>query len=50
MGTLIKYHYKLSLLQVCCLAVIKPISECVRIACCGLITSLLQVVNRLDAS
>ena len=32
-------------------AVIKPISECVRIACSGLtITSLLQVVNRLDAS
>ena len=40
-----------SLLQVCYLAVIKPISGCVRIACSDLmITSLLQVVNRLDAS
>ena len=40
-----------SLLQACYLAVIKPISGCVRIACSGLmITSLLQVVNRLDAS
>ena len=40
-----------SLLQACCLAVIKLISGCVRIACSGLmITSLLQVVNRLDAS
>ena len=39
------------LLQACCLAVIKPISGCVRISCFGLmITSLLQVVNRLDAS
>ena len=38
--------------QVCCrLAIIKPISGCVRIACSGLMTtSLLQVVNRLDAS
>ena len=36
------------LLQV---AIIKPISGCVRIACSGLmITSLLQVVNRLAAS
>ena len=34
-----------------CLAVIKPISGCVRIACSGLmITSLLRVVNRLAAS
>ena len=33
-----------SLLQPCCLAVIKPISGCVRIACSGLITtSLIQV-------
>ena len=37
-----------SLLQACCLAVIKPISGCVRIACSGLLwcklsTSLLQV-------
>ena len=40
-----------SLLQACYLAVIKPISGCVHIACFGLmITSLLQVVNRLDAS
>ena len=40
-----------SLLQACYLAVIKPISGCVHIACSGLmITSLLQVVNRLDAS
>ena len=40
-----------SLLQACYLAVIKPLSGCVRIACSGLmITSLLQVVNRLDAS
>ena len=40
-----------SLLQACHLAVIKLISGCVRIACFGLmITSLLQVVNRLDAS
>ena len=39
------------LLQACYLAVIKPISECVRIACSGLmITSLLQFLNRLDAS
>ena len=38
------------LLQACYLAVIKPISGCVRIACSGLtITGLLQVVNRLDA-
>ena len=38
-------------LQACYLAVIKPISGCVRITCFGLmITSLLQVVNRLDAS
>ena len=37
-----------SLMQACYLAVIKPISGCVRIACSGLmITSLLQVVNRL---
>ena len=37
--------------QACCLVVIKPMSGCVRIACSGLmITSLLQVVNRLDAS
>ena len=36
------------LLQV---AIIKPISGCVRIACSGLMTtSLLQVVNRLDAN
>ena len=40
-----------SLLQACYLAVIKPISGYVHIACSGLmITSLLQVVNRLDAS
>ena len=40
-----------SLLQACCLVVIKPISGCVHIACSGLmITSLLQVVNRLDVS
>ena len=40
-----------SLLQACGFAVIKPISGCVRIACSGLmITSLLQVVNRLNAS
>ena len=40
-----------SLLQACYLAVIKPVSGCVRIACSGLmITRLLQVVNRLDAS
>ena len=33
------------------LAIIKPISGCVRIACSGLMTtSLLQVVNRLAAS
>ena len=33
------------------LAIIKPISGCVRIACSGLIiSSLLQVVNRLAAS
>ncbi len=33
------------------LAIIKAISGCVRIACSGLmISSLLQVVNRLDAS
>ena len=39
------------LLQACYLAVIKPISGCVHIACSSLmITSLLQVVNRLDAS
>ena len=32
-------------------AITKPISGCVRIACSGLIiTSLLQVVNRLGAS
>ena len=38
------------LLQACYLAVIKPISGCVRIACSGwTITGLLQVVNRLDA-
>ena len=41
--------------QVCCrlvtLLAIKPISECVRIACSGLmITSLLQVVNWFTAS
>ena len=36
------------MLKVCCLTVVKPISRCVRIACCGLmITSLLQVVNSL---
>ena len=35
----------------CYLAVVKPISGCVCIACSGLmITSPLQVVNRLDAS
>ena len=35
----------------CCLGAIKPISGCVRVACSGLmITSLLQVVNSLDAS
>ena len=40
-----------SLLQACYLAVIKPISGYVRIACSGLmITSLRQVINRLDAS
>ena len=40
-----------SLLRACYLAVIKPISGCVRIAYFGLMmTSLLQVVNRLDAS
>ena len=40
-----------SLLQACLLTVIKPISGCVRIACSGwMITSLLQVVNRLAAS
>ena len=40
-----------SLLKACCLAIIKPISGCVHIACSGLmITSLLQVVNRLDVS
>ena len=40
-----------NLLQACCLAVIKPISECVCIACSRLmITSLLQVVNRLKAA
>ena len=40
-----------SLLQACCLVVIKPISGCVRITCFRLmITSLLQVVNRLDAN
>ena len=41
-----------SLLQVCYLAVIKPIPGQVHIACSGLMikTSLLQVVNRLDAS
>ena len=40
-----------SLLQACYLAVIKPITGCAHIACSGLmITSLLQVVNRLDAS
>ena len=40
-----------SLLQACCLAVMKPISGCVRIAWSGLmIASLLQVVNRLAAS
>ena len=39
------------LLQPCYLVVIKPISGCVPIACSDLmITSLLQVVNRLDAS
>ena len=40
-----------NLLQAGCLAVIKPISGCVHIACSGLmITSLLQIVNRPDAS
>ena len=40
-----------SLLQGCYLAVIKSISGCVRITCSGLMTtSLLQVVNTLDAS
>ena len=40
-----------SLLQACYLTVIKSISGCVRITCSDLmITSLLQVVNRLDAS
>ena len=40
-----------TLLQACYLAVIKSISGCVHIACSGLmITSLLQVVNWLDAS
>ena len=39
------------LLQACCLAVIELISECVHIACSGLMrTSLLQVVNRLDSN
>ena len=38
-----------SLRQGCCLAVLKPISGCVRIAYSGLvITSLLQVVNMLN--
>ena len=40
-----------NLLQACCLAVIKPMSGCVCIACSRLmITSLLQVVNRLKAA
>ena len=40
-----------SLLQACYLALIRPISGCVNIACSGLmITSLPQVVNRFDAS
>ena len=40
-----------NLLQACYLAVVKQISGCVRIACSSLmITRLLQVVNRLDAS
>ena len=40
-----------NLLLSCCLAVIKLISGCVRIASSGLvITSLLRVVNRIDAS
>ena len=40
-----------SLLRACDLAVIKPISGCVHIACSGfMIISLLQVVNRLDSS
>ena len=40
-----------SLLPACYLAVIKSISGCVRIACSGfMITSLLQVVNKLDTS
>ena len=39
-----------SLLQTCYHAVIKAISGCVCIACSGLMISLLQVVNRLDAS
>ena len=39
-----------SLLQACYLAVIKPISGCVRIACSDLMTtSLLQVVKKLAA-
>ena len=42
---------KMPVLQASYLAVIRPISGCVRIACSGLmITSLLQVVKRLDAS
>ena len=40
-----------SLLQACSFAVFKQISVCFCIACSGsMITSLLQVVNRLDAS
>ena len=40
-----------SLLYAVCLAVIKRVSGCVRIACHSLvITCLLQVLNRLDAS
>ena len=39
-----------SLLQACYDAVVEPILGCLHIACSGLmITSLLQVVNRLDA-
>ena len=40
-----------SLLQACCLAIIKPLGGCVHMACSSLvITSLLQVVNLLRAT
>ena len=44
-------RFAASVFQARCLAAIKPIAECVVIAFLSLmITSLLQVVNRLDAS